>query len=415
MIIFLIYSGIVSIPFFVIPGVDSRIPKELLGLGLALSVVLAALFNGQFKPFRNYWLLGFILFSYICIIISPMFAQFKISFLHDGKLTLLMDRPAANLWMFKALFYLTIYVMAMIAVASFDFSCHQLRNTIFLMALCGFLMSLYLFIQKLGIDPIFNKIHPSINPDVNFLKAPLLGGFMGQSTVVSPFIAMTIPLAFYLKRYAWVVCMIVAVTLTLSKVAIAAMIIGLAFYLICSSKKFRILIATVFIISAIASGLLYVNHKHLGSPQKISNEFVNMASGRTTAWSAIVKDLTSDFEGSKRMVLGMGPGSFRETFTVFNNSKFDKAHNDPLEGLFNFGIAGMSLILLAFGFQVRKIMPMNQIRHRTVEAICASLVILLLTSLGTFSLQIMPNIFYAIILIGLLNNEKLMERHYAQT
>ena len=405
MAILLIYIGIALVPFFIWPGFDSRFPKEI--LGLALSISLVAIYKGQLRPFKNFWFLLFILFSFLCILMAPHFKEYVLAHINGNKMELLLNRPTPNLWMFKSSYYFMVYFLMFVTVASLPIREYQVKNILTAMAVCGVLMSLYVFVQAVGFDPIF-KISPNtLNPDIKDLDRPNIGGFMGQATVVAPFIAMTVPLCLYLRRYVCAGVSTVAVVLTMSKVGLAALVIGVVFFLMSADRKFYKLAVLMIFAGALITCSTYLKDKNIFYPKQIIAQLSSESSGRFEAWTQIVELMSKDIEGRKRLVAGIGPGSFPYFFSVKNNNTWWQAHCDPMELVINFGLIGAGLFF--FGIR-RTVINAYQNKNNMIFGILASLLVLVSSSFGTFSLQMAPNIFDAIVLAGLLNNNSFLKR-----
>ena len=402
MIFFLLCFGMVVTPFFVLPGLDSRLPKEAFSLGVALSVVLLTFLKGGFKPFKNYWILLFLLFSYFSILFSPPFKDFMLAYKNGNTLEILVNRPIANLWMFKAEYYFLIYFLFMIVVASFEFKSNQIKTLLFLIPFCGFIMSLFIFIQEAGLDPFFSKVTQEYNPDVNHLDKPLIGGFMGQATLVSTFIAASIPIAVFLKRYFWVLCCLLALYFCESKTAWIALYVGMLLYFFSVQKRFHKSIGIVLVATALCFSTFWFNKCPFYDAQSLNIQIGMQANGRVNITRQIIDFFITSIEGTKRTFWGIGPGSFHYVFSTIKNNQWWEAHNDPAEFLINFGIPGLGIIFMAVLFMVNLCGIKN---NAITPAIYSSLLILFITSLGTFSMQLSPNIVNACILVGLLHNK----------
>jgi len=182
---------------------DMRQPKEIAGLGIALAIGLIALHNGSLKKFKNYWLLLFVGYFLISMCNSPHFPGFVLGYVHGKEITILGKRIMSGFWTFKPFFFAWVYLVMTITIASLEFRREEIKIIAKIMAFCGFLTALYIFIQMAELDQFFRMITEAEDPQVKHMTKPLLGGFIGQPTVVSPFIAMLIPLALYLRRYFW--------------------------------------------------------------------------------------------------------------------------------------------------------------------------------------------------------------------
>lgn len=391
---------------------NSRVPKEILGLGLALSIILITLYQGKFKPFRNHWILIFLGFCFISVLMAPDFRQIAMALVTGKSVSLYPLHGVSRMWMFTNIFYIYIYSLFIMAIASYDFTRSRIKFIFSIMAVCGFLMSLYIFIQYFGLDQLFGKISVELNPDVNNLKRPLLGGFLGQSTIVASFIAMTIPCATYLRKYIWVFAMCLAIALTMSKGAILAVLVYFMIYLLSNENiKFKVYGGLIILI-LVFSTLTYAEKNELIYPinkDRIYSVVTNQGNGRINAWKNAWESFTSSIEGQKRTLYGIGPNSYLYYFTVYKDSRFWQLHNDPFEILINFGIIGFGLLFMAFK---KMVVESCEYGHKYTVCALSSLFILFFTSLFTLSTQIAPNYFYACILIGLLHNKTFQEIEY---
>jgi len=405
MIKYLIYSGLVLTPFAVWPGMDLRIPKEIAGLGIALAIGLYALYNGSLKKFKNYWLLLFVGYFLVCMCLAPNFRGFVLGFHHGKELTILGKRAMSGFWAFKPFLFTMVYLLMTVAIASISFRSKKEVETIAkIMAFCGFLMALYIFVQVMHLDQFFRMMTDAENPQVRWMTKPLIGGFIGQPTVVSPFIAMLIPLAIYLRRYFWSLCMVLAVCLTHSKVAIGAMIVSLVLYLLIS-KRISSKIIGVLLIVGLATGAGYL---HKQNPDRNWIEWVHMheSSGRIETWVDIWEDFTSPIEGKRFCVTGFGPGAFAYTYSIRKDTQWWQAHCEPLEGMYNFGFVGIGILLMSIWWMIKNILPALLRRSELIWAFTSSLICIFICSLGSFPLQgiIAPTMWYTVVIIALLHN-----------
>lgn len=435
MIQVLINLGLVLTPFLIQKGIDIRVPKEVFGLGIALAVGLYALYSGSLKKFKNYWLLIFIAYFIFCICQSPYFTNFILANREGNAIDLLMKRNMSGFWVFKPFLVILVYSIMLITVASINFKEKWLRVTLNIMAGCGFLMSLYIFIQAVQLDQFFNLIPEEIYPDVPHMTKPRLGGFIGQPTVVAPFIAMVIPIALYLGRwrYLWAGSMITAVYMTESKMAIGAMCVSCVAYLVFSERKWHKWIACVLILISLFIFIFkyqdYMDKKFGGQDISITykmkwkeaylvKEWIcEQASGRCTEWGYIWDDITSPPEKKNEKpyaVTGFGLGAFEYTYSVRKDSRFQNAHSEPLEALYNFGIIGVSILYMFLFFMVRNVFRMITVfaDYELILSLGMSLVCVFLCSLGTFPFHIAPTAFYTVVIIGLIHNEGILGGKY---
>ena len=100
----LINFGLAAIPFLLIPGYDTREPKMMLALAVALATGLVALFQGKLRPFHNKWAL--ILLGYL--LVSIWFAP------------TLITPKVPNVWAWQPTFAMLVFALLVITVASVE-------------------------------------------------------------------------------------------------------------------------------------------------------------------------------------------------------------------------------------------------------------------------------------------------------
>lgn len=410
MINWIVKAGIVLIPFAIFPGMNSREPKEIVAFGLALSLILTAFYQGGFRPFHNIWLLVFIGFSFISICLAPQFNDFIFTFVKGDpvkhiitSMEMMPARRISGLWMYKSFLFILVYSLMLIIAASRPLGKKDIEGMLKAMMYSGLLMALYLFVQKAGLDQFFWRIPPEVDQSVNFLKEPALGGFLGQSTVVSPYIAMLVPLALYFRKYFVAGVMAAAVMLTLSKMAVGAMAAGLFVYFMFSVRRYHRM-AGIVLISAMILFISFWSLKNPGIFQPSS--WISVSShGRTGAWKTMWEDFRTPVDDVKHTITGFGPGTFTWSHSIRHNNQWWQAHNDPFEALYNFGIAGVCLLFLA----VRRMLKNINFKDDLTWAMLMMLLVVFLCSLGTFPFQIAPIYFYVVIILGFLHNPILTE------
>ena len=400
-------------PFVFMPGMDMRTPKEIFVLAMTLSLILTAFYQGIFKKFTNVYLLIFLGFCYISILLSQNYSDFVMTHMKpiNGQIALeiLQDRNVSSLWMFKAYFYIFMYALLLMAVASFEFTIASMEKILKVMMVCAVITAIYIFIQKLGLDQFMGKTTVEKNPDVNNVTQALLGGFIGQPTVVSPFMAMMFPICMYFRKYLFAVIIVIAVLMTQSKMACGSLIVAMCFLAIFSTRIVRIILSCLALVSLLCCSVYFVND-YIKLDHK-ERYFVDMASGRVSAWKDMYEFYKTPVNGKKYTVTGLGPGSFNYAYSIRKSSSWKQVHNDPFEALQNFGIAGVSLLFLAI-FVMIKNLEFDSDQKLLIIALLTSLLTIFLCSLGTFPLQIAPIYFYTLIILGFLHNRQLSRGSY---
>lgn len=361
---------------------DTRSDKLVLSLSIALIFAIVTFYQGIPKRFPNKWILAFIAFTFINIFICPSY-HFKI-----GSMDL------AGFWNYKPLVKIFVYFLFGWAVYSQEWEPKDIQFILKCMFWCGFGMACYVLIQHFGLDQFYGI--RADNPDLLELPKKHIGGTLGHSTLVAPYIAMLIPLGFYLRKYIYSCLMILAVCLTYSKVAIVAMIIGLLFYVALQKSVFMKVFICLILVTSVTSGVIYFKDKtvlgRLGS------------SGRFGIWTQIVKDLKEPpFDGATQIfpLTGKGIGSYGYVFVPRYKTRFHEAHNEYLQTLHDGGIIGMGLLLLAVGSLLlassRAFLGVSD-----GSALTSSFLIIALCAGGTFIWQLGIYQYYSCIIVGLL-------------
>jgi len=352
-----------------------------LALGFALALGLAGIYQGKLKPIRNKWLLFLIGFLLINIWLCP---KPTVHFL---------DMNVSGFWVWQPLAYILIFFLMFITLSSIDFD-DKHKDIIFkVMSWCGFVMAIYCIVQSLNIDQFYNL---AIKDEIRFIPSANITGTMGQPTIVSPFIAMIIPIALYLKRYWFVLIMGIAVLLTRSQVAIGAMILSLLFLYSLKNKKTFIRTGILFLIIIALSITAYFSNPKIKSLVKDSGRFEN--------WQQIIKDVNSPLAPevkNRYPFTGLGIGSFKYIYHIKNHNTFWQAHNEYLEIPYNIGIIGLFLFLMALWVIIKD----NLFKDRYRRYLLASFICIAICAGGTFVWQMGPHLYYSIGILGLLNNK----------
>jgi hypothetical protein len=352
-------------------------------LVFSLALSLWVFFNGEIKPFKNKWILIFIGYLMVNIYFSP-----KINIM-------IFDNNVGNIWVWHSISHILIFAMALISISSIDFDAKTIKLIFNIMTWCGLVMAVYCILQALCIEQFFALMGTGIH---QLAYDRQICGTLGHQTIVSPFMAMIIPIAIYSRKYWQAIVIAIAVIITMSQVAIGAMVISLMFYFGVKGKRNLIAMITLGLI--IISG--YAFYKPLIST--IDDH------GRFIAWKILVKDMTAPSEQLKYPITGVGIGSFAYTFHIRHpHDKGYQAHNEYLEVFWNTGLVGLFIFISGIFYIWKQNFSLKDILNKKINkyrmTLLASFLCISLCALGTFVWHLGAHIFYTLVIIGLLMNK----------
>ena len=397
--------GLAVIPFVTIAGFDSREPKLIVAVIIALCLVLRALSTNGLGKLENPFLLAILAY----IPVSSLFAykEHLTMAIGIGKKVAVVPLmagkiPLTNFWIWKPMLFILVFFLMYLAIKNI-----RPNGMIDLMVTVGAILSIYAVVQYL------NTLIPSVNIEQFFSRSaaqhadnPSVASTLGQPTVLATFLAMLLPLAVYKQRWVCLGLMIFVIGITHSQIAIGASIAGLLFYLATLSKKHFILAILIGLVSIagacqtnfrVGDGDRFRNWKmiveDIGSSEDVQNTRIN----RTLKQKLIFKQ--------RYPLTGRGLGSFEYMFhkkhTFGNGREYMEAHNDPLEIAYMIGLIGLILYLCAWGWHFIRYFDFSE---RKV-ALVSSLIVINICSLGLFVFQLGAHIFYTVTIIGLLGGK----------
>ena len=402
-----LYIGIVLLPFFelimrifpltMVLTPDSRIAKAALGVIVALSVGLFAIYNGVIKRCHNIWLLLLIFYLPVSIHLAP---QFKL---------VVNGVDSTNYWVWKPFAYILSYFIMFMGVQSLNITKANLSKILNIMSWVGFFMAAYMILQSLGWDQFFELRE---GEQFRTVTQRGVGGNLGQSTIVSPFVAMIIPLALYCRKRFLSIVMLSAVFISQSIVAIGAMIGSLLAYS-CLKWRKKGIYAVILIILLTITGLSW--QKYLAPKQftKISSCF--NGSGRYKVWRNSIDLIKNEKLGDNRLTVypytGAGLGSYSIIFKKTLKTIFGQAHNEYIEIFCTLGLFGLILFIGSIFMMLREAWRsfIKQINMREIIALTSSFLCIAAVAMGSFPWQIPPTIFYTVIAVGLLHNPTILK------
>jgi hypothetical protein len=382
----LLYFGLVFIPFYelivalFLPAqstafLDTRFSKDCIAFMIVLVVGLIGLYTGKMGSIRNKWLLMFVCSLVIAINRNPAVPIELGSF------------DISNFWIYKPFLQIVVYLLALSSISAMTYSEDFTTRVYKIMAWCGFIMALYLLIQKLGFDQFFNL---KIGDEFISVTEPRMVGTMGQSSIIAPYVAIcTIP-ALFLRKYWMTFLMIAVLLLTKSDVAIVSCLIGILFFF--TGKKPLIFCSLCAFIALILGGFLAMN---TGPDRKHLND-----GGRFEVWKTIVDDMRTPYSGKDPRVFsmtGFGIGSFEYLYHAKHHSKFRQAHNEYLEVLWCVGIIGLVLFISSIWHEFISMDSVVLASMFLVICLCAG---------GTFVWHLAVYKFYTLVILGLSNQAK---------
>ena len=405
MTLILLKIGVIVLPFYellvkvfplaLVQTPDTRTAKLFLGLWIALAIGLSALFLGQVNRCKNRWLLLFLIFIPLNIHLSP---QYPIE---------LNGVKSPNYWVWKPFVMILCYFLMFMAVQSLKITRESLSKLLNIMVWCGLVMAGYVILQNFGWDQFFAA---RVGEPFRTVTKPVTVGTLGNSTIVSPYIAMIIPFALYLRK--WVVSgvLIYAVFATQSEMAIGAMIVSIALYS-CLRWKLRA-IFTVFLMGVFAVGILTgIKAKNPEKFAEIKTKVIQ-TNGRVAIWKESIRiSKEENLRGNTpHPYTGTGLGSYSVLYRPLMKSTFGQAHNEYLEVFCTMGIVGFVLFLMAIGFMLKSaFLAYVDYNQAEIAALLCSFICISLVAFGTFIWQLSPHNYYTVLIFGLLSNRRLLK------
>jgi hypothetical protein len=392
----LLKIGLVIIPFYelivrcfpsaYVLAVDTRGPKLALSLLVAAGIGVISLYQGKIKKFSNKGILAFIVYAFMCMQFAPNVPLF------------INENDSSMFWMWKPMVIILSYGFLILAIANIQLSKKDIIQVLKIMAVCGAVMSVYIFIQKLGLDQFF---FPKTDQRVTGVTNQVLAGSLGQPTVVSSFLAIVLPIALCVNMPVCSITIALALILANSKVALVSAVMGVFSYAILAKSKILLLILTLIFL-----GSMVFMSTHL---TKLKSEWDD--NGRIGQWKHIMifwkTPLKINGVQSMHTITGFGPGSYEYLYPISRSSAFYHPHNEYIYILFNFGIIGLGIILYSI-FQMMKIYWQSK-RHVLAKGILSGFITALVCSLGTFILGLGTHSIYLATIVGLLHNNTFLQ------
>lgn len=381
----LLILGLVLIPFYeillrILPFVachapDSRVTKEMLAMVFSLSIGLIAIFEGKIKVRNKY------------VLIIPVYLLFNLIICPHVDLNI-NNNEVGDFYFWKPFSEVVCFLLMFAAVSNMKLD----KRILNVMVICGSVMAGYVVLQQFGLDQFWI---PRTQGQFTSVRAHLLGGNLGQPTIVSSWIIMMIPLAIYLKKWWLSVLMVLACFMTQGAMVIGSIFVIGSIYLFRINKIF-ILLFSIILFSFIF--LFTTNHS-------FNYKIIDRMDGRYTAWVETLHDIKNgQIDDNHRFpYTGIGFGRFSFIFPDKHKSEFMQAHNDLMEFCYDCGIVGVFLIIASLYVIFRGV----NINSNLEFSILLSFIGLFVCSLGSFPFQLGTHQFYAVTLLGFLNKSSI--------
>ncbi len=351
----------------------------------ALSIGLLAVFNGEVRKFNNKWFILIPIYLLFSLMMSPHFDMY------------VNNVESGDFYFWKPFSQVLCFALMIFAVSGIKINFEEIIKV---MVICGTVMAGYVILQKLGLDQFWM---PKQGGEFTSVRSYTLGGNLGQPTLLSSWLVMMVPLAFYLKKY-WMAFLMIAACL-LTQGAMVLMSLGLIFLITIFYlyKEIRKPLLGILIFLSIIGLFLFFGNKH------VRDIAVDRMDGRSEVWKNTIKDIRDgQIDASHKYPLtGIGFGRFPFISPDRHKSIFCQVHNDPLEFAYDCGIFGEYLLIAGISFMIitvcSNLTPL-------VFSILLSFIAILFCSLGSFPFQLGAHQFYASLLVGFLNNDSIIRR-----
>lgn len=373
MIRYLIFIGLAISPFLLIKGIDQRYAKESFAIGISLAISLWGIYRGIVKPFNNKWLLLFLGYAYLITLFAPRWIGLNLN----------AGGNVDGLWNYKPLFYFTVYILAVVVIASMHWKDEVVVRIFKIMAYSGFIMAVIMLLQKVGISPFSTVKNLELS---SMSRSPEMAGTLGNPTISSPFVLLCIPAALYLRKYLLIAVMLVAIVFSKSSVAITATLATSIFYFTFGNQiKFVSLLALL----ALAMALVIIKNP-------------DILSGRMEVWNIAFNDMKAT---QTTFLTGFGIGAFGFLFCPLlhqNMPYWSEMHNEFFELMWGIGIIGLFLMLKSIYFVFKKSWTIS--KDEKVRCLTSILFAFCFVSLGTFIGHIGAFCIYLVVVVGILSS-----------
>lgn len=261
----------------------------------------------------------------------------------------------------------------------------KIKTVLLFMIAAAIINAAMAYAQMAGFELVFHYIRPE--------NAKFPVGFMGQQTLLGPFLSASIIASLFLEQYVIAIFLLFPCVATNSSFTFAGLGVGVTFWVFCRGwRKTAILVA---LCGAAFVARLFFRHADY--------ELVN-DNGRFENWGYIF------WEAMKRPWIGHGFGTYEAyaegkasgyengIFPHVNLERFGiyrQAHNDYLELFFNMGLSGLTLAAWMLIDFVRAVI--RNVNNMYVMAAAGILIVFLIDALGNFPFRLVPHGLVALV------------------
>lgn len=375
-IIFSLKIGI-SNSFPNLAGLEDRQIKEFLSLGFSLFIILWGLYKNGLKPITNKWVLFLLGFLSLHFFVAP------------NSQLIMFGRNIGGFWHYQSIIEIWIFFLLACSIANFEFKNIDINKILKVLLWIGIIQSLYMICQRLGLDPW--QTLKSDSSSVATTMGRVTGTFT-HPTFASLFLAITIPITFYFKKYIAFILLVLGLLSADSQVSYGIALFCSLLYLFLNINKVQKIYLTIGTIILSSVFLIFFHN-------------LIQDSGRFNVYKIILTDIIHPKIINYSVFLtGYGLGSYSYIFPTQHNSIFDHAHNDYLELFYNVGFIGLGLLFTTIFFMVKDFLLI--LNDRNTKIVFIILCGLMLSAFFTFTWQMEPFKVIGALIIGILYSRK---------
>ena len=356
--------GIWFYPITLAPVMDYLLSKEHVSIVFAIAVFLMTLSTVGIK--KQVWIWPGIFVAYI---ICHQYIVPMTTFSNPS------DTIIVELWKFKPMVYLITFYLFFLSLTSMKLKTSDYALFFKVVSWIGTISAIYMLFQWFGMD-CFQ--HLNDNPDNPMIKANNITAFYGQPRVASAFLAMCLPAAVYCRAYGKAALILAGVLLSQSAMAVGALFLGFLYWNFYTRKVRASDICWLLLMCLPILGYYFSHHSD--------------GTGRFAVWKMALEDTKS------HAVFGWSWGAFPFLFPVTHHSRFNLAHNEWVELLYDAGATAVMLCMYGLG----KLNRLIKEKSEEVLFLKITLLVALLLSCGLFVFQIEPHRYLIVMVLGLL-------------